>query len=179
MGDTVVAVYHRPPDQKEEVDEVIYRQLKVASQSQALVLEGDFNHPDICWKHHTARHTQSGRLLKTIDANFFTQVLGETMKRGMLLDLALTNRDGLVEELKAGESLGCSDHEMMEFRILHRGSRAISRITTLDFKTANLVSSRTYLEKSRGSGLSKAGGSKRAGRCLNITSSMLRIGASP
>jgi len=46
MGDAVVGVY--------------YRQMKVASQSQALVLTGDFNHPDICWKDHTARHTQSG-----------------------------------------------------------------------------------------------------------------------
>ena len=47
-GDNVVGVYYRPPDQEEEVDEAFYRQLKVASQSQALVLMGDFNHPDIC-----------------------------------------------------------------------------------------------------------------------------------
>jgi len=42
MGDTVVGVYCRPPDQEEEADEAFYRQLKVASQSQALVLLGDF-----------------------------------------------------------------------------------------------------------------------------------------
>ena len=41
MGDTVVGVYYRPPDQEEEVDEAFYRQLEVASQSQALVLMGD------------------------------------------------------------------------------------------------------------------------------------------
>jgi len=34
-------------------------------------------------------------------------------------------------------SLGCSDHLMVEFRILHGESRAIRRITTLDFRTAN------------------------------------------
>jgi len=39
--------------------------------------------------------------------------------------------------VKAGDSLGCSDHEMFEFRILRRGSRAISRIKTLDFRRAN------------------------------------------
>ncbi|GAB0208991.1 hypothetical protein GRJ2_003364800 [Grus japonensis] len=50
MGDTVVGVYYRPPDQEEEVDEAFYRQLEVASRSQALVLMGDINHPDICWK---------------------------------------------------------------------------------------------------------------------------------
>jgi len=48
MGDIVVGVYYRPSDQDEEVDEACHRQLKVASQSQALVVMGDFNHPDIC-----------------------------------------------------------------------------------------------------------------------------------
>jgi len=42
-----------------------------------------------------------------------------------------------------------------------------------------LVSSRSYWDESRGPGLSKAGGSKSAGRSLNITSSMLRSNASP
>jgi len=42
-----------------------------------------------------------------------------------------------------------------------------------------LASSRSYWEESCGPGLSKEGGSKSAGRCLNITSSMLRSGASP
>ena len=57
MGDTVVGVYYVPLDQEEEVNEAFYRQLEVASRSQALVLMGDFNHPDICWKGNTARHT--------------------------------------------------------------------------------------------------------------------------
>jgi len=47
------------------------------------------------------------------------------------------NREGLVEDVKAGGSFGCSDHEMVEFRILHGGSRAISRIKILDFRRAN------------------------------------------
>ena len=47
MGDVIVGVYYRPPDQEEEVDEAFYRQLQAASQSQAQVLMGDFNHPNI------------------------------------------------------------------------------------------------------------------------------------
>jgi len=54
----------------------------------------------------------------------------------VLLDLVLTNKEGLDENVKVGGSLGCSDHEMMAFRILRGGSRAISRITTLDFGRA-------------------------------------------
>ena len=61
------------------------------------------------------------------------------MRRGMLLDHVLTNTEGLVEDEKAAESLGYSDHEMVEFRILGGRRRAISRIATLDFRTANFV----------------------------------------
>ncbi|GAB0199938.1 mitochondrial enolase superfamily member 1 [Grus japonensis] len=95
MGDTVVGVYYRPPDQDEEVDEAFYRQLEVALRSQALVLMGDFNHPDICWKGNMAKHAQSRRFLQSIDDNFLTQVVEEPTRRGVLLDLVLTNKEGL------------------------------------------------------------------------------------
>jgi len=39
--------------------------------------------------------------------------------------------------VKVGGSLGSSDHEMTEFRILRGGSRAVSRIKSLDFRRAN------------------------------------------
>jgi len=57
-------------------------------------------------------------------------------RKGALLDLVLTNKEGLVEHVKVGGRLGCSDHEMIEFRILSGGSRAISRIKTLDLRRA-------------------------------------------
>jgi len=43
----------------------------------------------------------------------------------------------MVEDVKVGGRLGCSDCEMVEFRILHGGSRAISSIKTLDFRRAS------------------------------------------
>jgi len=39
--------------------------------------------------------------------------------------------------VKAEGSLGCSDHEIVEFRILHGGSGSVSRIATLVFRRAN------------------------------------------
>ncbi|GAB0208892.1 hypothetical protein GRJ2_003354900 [Grus japonensis] len=59
------------------------------------------------------------------------------MRRGVLLDLVLTNKEGLVGDVKVEGSLGCRDHEMVEFRILRGRSRAVSRITALDFRRAN------------------------------------------
>jgi len=86
---------------------------------------------------HTARHSQSRRFLQSIDDNFLMQVVQEPTKKGALLDLVLTNKEGLVEDVKAGGRLVYRDHEMVEFRIPHGGSRAISRIKTLDLRRAN------------------------------------------
>jgi len=65
------------------------------------------------------------------------QVLEEPTRKGALLDLVLTNKEGLVEDVKVGSRLGCSDHEMVEFKILRGGSRAISRIKTFDLRRVN------------------------------------------
>ena len=99
---------------------------------------GDFNYPDICWVSNSARHKQSKWFLQCVEGNFLMQVVEEPMRQGVLLDLVLTNRDGLVRDVKVGGSLGCSDHEMVEFQMeLGKGSKAKSRIATLDFRRAN------------------------------------------
>jgi len=97
---------------------------------------GNFNHPDISWEDHTARHMQSRRFLQNIDDDFLMQVV-EKPSRGTLLDLVLTNKEGLVEDVKVGGRLGCSNHGMVNLRTLHGGSRVTSRIKTLGFKRAN------------------------------------------
>jgi len=66
--------------------------LKVASQSQTLVLMGDFSHPHICWKDNTARPTSSRRFLHSTNVNFSIQVREKPTRRGVLLDLVLTNK---------------------------------------------------------------------------------------
>ena len=67
-ADILVGVCYRPPNQDEETDEVLYKQLAEVSQSLALVLMGDFNLPDICWKYNTAERKQSQRFLECVGA---------------------------------------------------------------------------------------------------------------
>ncbi|PKU49359.1 glycerol kinase [Limosa lapponica baueri] len=138
MRDTVVGVHYRPPDQDGEGHEAFYRQLNVAPQSQALVLTGDFNHPVICWEGYTARYLQSGRFLQCFDDSFSAHVVEEPTRSGVILDLILTSKEGLVEDIKARGSHGCSDHEKIEFRIMGSMSKTTSRIETLDFRRGNL-----------------------------------------
>ncbi|GAB0189098.1 mitochondrial enolase superfamily member 1 [Grus japonensis] len=136
-GDIIVGVCYRPPDQGDRADEALCRQIGAASRSQALVLMGDFNCPDICWRDNAAELKQSRKFLECVDDNFLMQVIEEPMRRGAMPDLILTNKEGLVGDVKLKGSLGCSDHEMVEFRILRAARRAHSKLTTLDFRRAD------------------------------------------
>jgi len=128
VGDIVVAACYRPPDQEERVDEAAYRQLEATSRSQTLVFMGNFSHPGKCWCDNRAAHKQSGRFLESIDDNFLTQVTAKPTTRGALLDLALTTKEGLSGDVKVKGSLGHSDHETAELRVL----RTKIKITALD-----------------------------------------------
>ncbi|GAB0190944.1 hypothetical protein GRJ2_001559700 [Grus japonensis] len=136
-GDTIVGVCYRPPDQGDQADEALYRQIGATSCSQALVLMGDFMHPNICLRDNTAGHKQSRRFLEGTDNNFLLQVIEEPTRRDAMLDLVLTNKEGLVENVKLKGSLGCSDHKMVEFKILRAVRRAHNKLTTLDFRRAD------------------------------------------
>jgi len=48
---------------------------------------------------------QSRRFLQGIDDNFLMQVVEEPTRRGTLLNLVLTNKEGLAEDVKVGGSL--------------------------------------------------------------------------
>ncbi|KAK4806621.1 hypothetical protein QYF61_013876 [Mycteria americana] len=49
----------KPPDQEDQVDQAVYRQIGAASHSEAPVFMGNFDHPDTCWRDNTAGHKQS------------------------------------------------------------------------------------------------------------------------
>lgn len=58
------------------------------------------------------------------------------MRRGVLLDLGLTNK-GLFGDVKVEGSLGCRGHEMADVTMLCERSKTVSRITILEFRRAD------------------------------------------
>lgn len=60
-------------------------------------------------------------------------MIKELTRRRALLDFILTNKEGLVRDVKVGGSLA-SDIEMVEFRMWRGWSREKSKIPTLDFR---------------------------------------------
>ena len=94
----------------------------------------DFNFPDICWKYNTAQRKQSKRFLECVEDSLLTQLVQEPTRGGALLDLLFTNRDGLVGDVKVGDCLGQSNHEIVEFSILGDVGRMTSKTAILNFQ---------------------------------------------
>jgi len=113
-ADILLGVCYRPPSQDEEADQVFYKWLAEVSQSLALVLMGDFNLPDICWKYNTAERRQSRRFLECVEDNFLTQLVREPIRGSASLVLLFTKRAGLVGDVVVRGRIGLSDHEMIE-----------------------------------------------------------------
>ncbi|XP_069725260.1 uncharacterized protein [Phaenicophaeus curvirostris] len=63
-----------PASREEAADELFYKQLGIVSRLLPLVLVGDFNLPDICWKSNTAERKQSRRFLECVEDNFLAQL---------------------------------------------------------------------------------------------------------
>jgi len=97
----------------------------------------------------------------------------------VLLDLVLTVKNRLRSSLKVGGSLGCSDHDMVEFMILCGGSRTICRITALDFRKVNFGLFKNLLGGIPWVRALEGRGSRIAVHYLSISFSMLKINTSP
>ena len=113
----------------------------------ALVLVGDFNFPDICWKYNTAEWDQARRFLECAGDNFLMQLVREPTREGAVLDALYVNREGLVDDVVVGGRLGHSDHEIIEFSILRDARRGGSRTAILEFQRADFVLFRHLLDR--------------------------------
>ncbi|PKU41917.1 egf-like repeat and discoidin i-like domain-containing protein 3 [Limosa lapponica baueri] len=137
----LVGVYYRLHNQGEPIDETSLLQLQEALRSKALVLLGDFNHPDSYWKSSTVSSRQSGGLLECIEDNFLSQVIDSPTRGDAILDLRVTSARELIGDMKIGGSLGCSDHAVMQFTVLRDIGQGKSK--ALNFRKANYGSSRS------------------------------------
>ncbi|GAB0175990.1 hypothetical protein GRJ2_000064200 [Grus japonensis] len=153
------------------IDEELTESLWVRIKGRALVLMENFSHPNICWRDNTAGHKQSRRFLECIDDNFLLQVIEESTRRGAMLALVLTNKERLVGDVKLKGSLGCSYHEMVEFKILRAARRVHSKLTTLNFRRADFSLFRDLLVICMG----QSPGGKRVMRKLHLTLSSHNI----
>lgn len=62
------------------------------------------------------------RFLECVD-KFLFQMVQEPTRKGATLDLVLINKKGLVSNMKFKGSLGCRDHDIMDFKILRMSKK--------------------------------------------------------
>ncbi|KAJ7396126.1 hypothetical protein BTVI_148159 [Pitangus sulphuratus] len=77
------------------------------------------------------------------------KVVEDPTRNGVLLGLILTNGEGLVGDVKVGDNLGCSDHEIVEFST-GQGGTTWTSCTTMDFRRLTLASSAIFFEEPHG-----------------------------
>ncbi|GAB0210376.1 hypothetical protein GRJ2_003503400 [Grus japonensis] len=88
-GDLTVGICYQPPKQDDKANKAIFGSLKQASGQQNLVLMGDFNYPDICWKNITAAHTSSIEFLECVEDCFPIQILDMPTRNESTAGLAI------------------------------------------------------------------------------------------
>ena len=135
----------------------------------ALVLMGDFNHPDICWDSGMAGGRQSGRFLESVEDSFLVRVIDGPTRGEALLDWVLINEEESIREVKIGGSLGCSDHTLVEFVILKNVGLAKSRARTLCFRRENFRLLKELLDGIRWETVLKGMGTEQSWQLLKDT----------
>ena len=64
-----------------------------------------------------------------------------------MLDFVLTIKEGLMGNVKLKGSLGCSDHEIVDFKILRAAKRVQSKLATLNFRRADFLLRRILISR--------------------------------
>lgn len=100
-----------------------------------------------CAEGQHSRGKQSRLFLKSINDNFLTQVTEAPMRRAALLDLILTNKEGLLGAVKVEGSLCCTDHDMVGFRIGRGGRGQEAKLQAWSSEEQNLASAGICLRK--------------------------------
>lgn len=80
--------------------------------------------------------SKSGKFPKLVKDNFLSEVLSEPTRKYASLDL-FVNKERLLGDVMVGGSLGCDDHQKVEFKVLGVMRKIFSRVATLDFEKAN------------------------------------------
>ena len=85
-------------------------------------------------KYNTAQRKQSERFLECVEDSFLTQLVQEPTRGGALLDLLFTNSEGLLGDVKAGDCLEQSGHEIVKLSIIGDVRRVTSKAAILNFE---------------------------------------------
>ena len=124
-GELLIGCIYRSPSNKEDMNDQLYKLIKNAIQGRThILLTGDFNHPEIDWENETSLQNDNHKATiffeSVVRGNFLYQhVKSPTHYRAeqtpTLIDLILTNEEGMVKNVVHSAPLGKSHHQVLSF----------------------------------------------------------------
>ena len=139
-----VRVFYRPPSSDLTYLEVLARssdKVSLISEHANILLCGDFNLPDIDWDLISLLQPNSLSDYFCDDIlNFFSlsQLINQPTRLDAVLDLAISNRPENISNIKIGDGLGSSDHNIITFDLQCKITRPCQPSKQIyDYQNAN------------------------------------------
>ena len=142
--DVNLHVVYRSPNSSVDNDAALCNYIKETRGINILI--GDFNFPDVDWTN--GKSGSKGRKFyeATTEAFLEQHVEESTHNSGNVLDLILTNKEGLVSNVRMLGRIGMSDHELISFDVNIENKKLSDNPTNLNYRRANISKMRTELE---------------------------------
>lgn len=138
-----LGAFYRPPSQSRQTDLAMIDELERGVVKNTIIL-GDFNLPRLVRDQaHTNWETELFR--EHFEELFLTNYIFEPTREREVLDLILTNNEGLMGGVVLGESIGNSDHSIIRFDVICTFKVKSSRLhTTLNFAKGDYNAIRSF-----------------------------------
>ena len=111
-----IGVVYRSPNIGQEEDVKLQKATREVSKGECVIM-GDFNHGHIQWESLESTGGDDLQFLLLTQDCFLTQHVLELTRGGNVLDLILSSKNELVDNVKVHEPLGLSDHNQIHFNV--------------------------------------------------------------
>ncbi|XP_069941667.1 uncharacterized protein [Cherax quadricarinatus] len=140
----ILGVIYRPPGLDHDRGRLLWDEIVRASGHSNVVIVGDFNFSQIDWNSLTG-NLESSDFMETVQDCFLKQSVTEPTRGNNLLDLVLSNKETLVNNLEITEELGASDHKSITFSINWECKNNDNTVKIPDFRSADYNGLREHL----------------------------------
>ena len=142
--DVNIHVIYRSPNSNKSNDDALNNWVKELRGTNVLI--GDFNFPDIDWANGTSG-SRGRDFFDTTTEMFLEQHMdGPTHASGNVLDLILTDQEGLIYDVNTNGRIGKSDHDLISFKIMIDENRNNVQRESLNYRRANFVEMRRTMQ---------------------------------
>ena len=142
-GDVNLHLIYRSPNSSADNDAALYKYIREMQGTNILI--GDLNFPDIDWANGTAGSRGRKFHEATTEAFLEQHVEEATHTSGNILDLILTDKEGLVNNVTMMGRIGMSDHELISFRVQVENKNVKDNRTNRNYKRAKYDKMKTEL----------------------------------